>query len=153
MMKTKIVNLSLFFSVLIMTSCHISKPKPNTASGMPGDVYNILSNRCFQCHVGGNAEGDMGFMDNASSLINAGYIVTGDHANSPLYKKITDPAFGAKMPYGGPYLSGAEIQAIADWIDSMALTSSSCVRRDDFSSTVYTFTQVANILKNTNWLA
>jgi hypothetical protein len=44
-------------------------------------------------------------------------IAPGDPANSYLYRKITGTGItGGQMPLGGPYLSGAQISLVRDWI-------------------------------------
>jgi hypothetical protein len=50
----------------------------------------------------------------------------GNSAGSPLYDKISSvtPLHGARMPFGGPYLSNAQITAIKNWIDQGATEKS-----------------------------
>jgi hypothetical protein len=49
-------------------------------------------------------------------------IVPGNAAVSNMYLKTTStPPFGARMPFGGPYLSTAEQLLIRDWINEGAL--------------------------------
>ena len=51
-----------------------------------------------------------------------GPAITPGHADSSnLARKISPvPPFGARMPFGGPYLSDTEIQIITDWINQGA---------------------------------
>lgn len=91
---------------------------------------SIFTPRCAVsgCHVGAGAPEGM----DLSAGLTYGNVVNvasgelpqflrvepGDPVNSYLYMKITGDAriFGARMPFGGPYLSPGEIEAVADWI-------------------------------------
>jgi hypothetical protein len=115
----------IFLLLLSMTACTVRKPK-GALNGYSGDAYQIISNKCFQCHAGGNSEGDLSIIDNANTLISRGYIVPGDALNSTFYQKITTPEFGQRMPFGGPYLSQSDIDTIKTWIDGIPSSASSC---------------------------
>jgi mono/diheme cytochrome c family protein len=57
-------------------------------------------------------------------------VIPGDHASSTLYKMIqpTGPwPGGNRMPLGGPYLSTADLNTIASWIDGLPKQGSSNV--------------------------
>ncbi len=126
---------SILISIILGFSfgCKSYKTKSSVA-GMPGDVYSVLSAKCFACHAGGNEEGDFGTIDNVSLLISNGYISPGSPESSTLYAKITSPISGAKMPFGGPYLSESEVATIYSWIAAMTATSGACVRLDNGQS-------------------
>ena len=48
-------------------------------------------------------------------------VVRGSPCTSILWQKVSPgPPFGARMPFGGPFLSDAQIQSIADWISEGA---------------------------------
>lgn len=121
-------NIIFLFILASFTGCKINKPKA-ALNGYNSDVSTIIANKCYSCHTGGNAEGNLGAIDNANTLIAQGYITPGNPAESVLYQKITTPEFGARMPYGGPYLNASEITAIANWIRGLSQSSSSCVPR------------------------
>ena len=127
-MLWKNINFALFFYLIVFSfiSCSIHEPKGDL-NGYSSDVYSIISSRCFGCHAGGNAEGDLGVIDNANSLISRGYITPGSASGSTLYLKTIAPEFGARMPYGGPYLTDGEIASIANWINGLSTTGYSCI--------------------------
>ncbi len=91
------------------------------------DVQPILiSNGCVGCHSSGNFN-----LTDYQSLINSNgsqygtnLIVIGDPDNSGLVDKIEpSPQSGNRMPTGGPFLTGNEIQTIRAWIQEGALNN------------------------------
>lgn len=107
-------------------SCTI-KDQKGSIGGFNAGTYEIISNKCFSCHSGGNFQGDLGVMDDANALISMGYVIPGSPSTSLLYLKLTNPTFGARMPYGGPYLSDGETNVIKDWIVSLGANTSTCI--------------------------
>lgn len=98
-----------------------------------GQVWSqIISPVCLSCHGPGEGGLVMGqtttsfrtaTVGQASSCGSQAYIVAGDADASYLVKKIEGQAgiCGARMPFGGPYLSPTQINLIRDWIDAGAL--------------------------------
>ena len=59
-------------------------------------------------------------VDKPLAMIDQGYISPGNAAESILFGKISDPPpFGARMPFGGPYLTDTQIGAVKSWINSL----------------------------------
>jgi hypothetical protein len=101
-----------------ITSC--GKFEAKSVAGFSGPVQKIVLDNCASCHAGGNAEGGFGVVDKPSEMINGGYIIPGNAADSLIYKKIsTTPPYGARMPFGGPYLKPSQLEDVSTWINSM----------------------------------
>ncbi len=106
----------------------------STSSGAAGaqvsfknDIVTIFTAHCATCHLNGVKLGGLeltyaGIQKGGSEF--AGSIVKpGDHAHSLLWEKVQPKApwpGGSRMPLGGPYLSDAQVQTIANWIDQGA---------------------------------
>jgi mono/diheme cytochrome c family protein len=94
------------------------------------DVEPIFTAHCSACHMNGVASGGLS-LSSYAGLVKGGNVVPGpvfkpgDHKASVIWQ-ITQPGptppwpGGARMPLGGPYLTPAEIQTIATWIDQGA---------------------------------
>jgi len=89
-------------------------------------IQPIFNNKCTSCHINGGAY--YGGLDLSSydSLMagsnNGAVVITGDHANSVLYNRITLPESDQQfMPKNGSPLSQSDIDLIAQWIDEGAL--------------------------------
>ena len=90
-------------------------------------VAAIFSAHCSACHLNGNQLGGLNLSSYAGlikggSVVPGPVIVPGNHANSVLWKIIqpgTGQPGGNRMPLGGPYLSAADINTIATWIDGL----------------------------------
>lgn len=94
------------------------------------DVQPILDQHCISCH-------NSGFANNNSDLSSYSAIFSGTGAiygnklvvpnfpdSSGLVDKIEpNPDSGGRMPTGGPFLSGDEIQTIRAWINEGALNN------------------------------
>jgi hypothetical protein len=93
-------------------------------------VQPLISNRCAVpgCHGAGSNSGGYSFGSNPShsTVVNASgdhgaIVVPGDASSSNLYLKTTSsPPFGSRMPFGGPFLSTDEQNALRDWINAGA---------------------------------
>jgi cytochrome c553 len=138
----------VLFAILSVTStCGGSSSasgNPNTSAVTFADVYSdTLSGICLPCHAPGGTGNSAGKLDMSTQALaytnlqmRAGgasckasglkLVVAGDAAMSLLVEKVASaqPPCGAQMPYGcggpGPCLSPAQVQEIADWINSGA---------------------------------
>jgi hypothetical protein len=86
------------------------------------DLVPIFQQRgCASCHGG---SGGLTVIPRSALLIGGSHgavVVPRRSAESNLVRKLgANPPFGERMPRGGPPLSAAEIQLIADWIDQGA---------------------------------
>ncbi len=99
-------------------------------------VQPILTERCSDaCHKGATAPRHLA-LDTLEGILaggDGGDVVTAcSPASSMLVQKLSEtPPFGARMPYGGPYLSAAEIGVITRWVDEG--TRASCASADPCS--------------------
>ncbi len=85
------------------------------------DITNIIeSHGCAGCHGGSGGMDITPYASFMTTGIHGPVVVAGD-SNSVVVKKLKGTAgFGARMPYGGPYLTDAEIQVFVQWIMSGA---------------------------------
>ena len=116
-LKNSIVVLSSTIGLfcLMGIGCNFNEPKP--AAGFDEASQEIIFDKCINCHAGGNAEGNLSFIDDSAALVKAGYIVPGEPDQSRIYQKIQeDPQGGDRMPKGGPYLNEGQIASIYNWI-------------------------------------
>jgi hypothetical protein len=78
------------------------------------------SNRCINCHGG---DGGL-YLDSYNTLMTTGAhkpLVEAKDTTSLLIKKLRGTAdFGARMPFGGPYLTESEMRTIIQWINEGA---------------------------------
>ena len=120
-MKTisKIVASALISAVTAFTaSC--SSYEAKEVDGFSGEVQKIIQDNCVTCHSGGAAEGGFGVIANAALLTKNGYIVPGNAPASLIFQKISaSPPYGQRMPYGGPYFTTSQIDAMGAWINSL----------------------------------
>ena len=116
------LNILLLCAVaLTQNSCFVS-----TQNSFVGDeglttgaahLSAMSSNRCFSCHAAwGNYQTDQEWVDGL-----AGEIVPGDAANSDFYKRVIGASGVNVMPPSGEIMSDSEAEAIANWINEMAL--------------------------------
>ena len=94
------------------------------------DIAPLFSSDCSTCHTTGSLGGLTGITtwDNLVSVASVDFpstyelVTPFDSANSYIYMKVIGDAAidGNQMPNGGPYLSTADEQMIADWIDEGA---------------------------------
>jgi hypothetical protein len=90
-----------------------------------GEVQPILEARCYDCHQGGKAKGDLQLDRHAGALkggkADGPAIVPGDAAGSPLIWRVTpDEAGDDIMPPKGDPLSPGEIATLTRWIEEGA---------------------------------
>jgi hypothetical protein len=123
--------LFLLLCVLFVSGCInnsenvVAEPKSDVS--FSDEVRPILVEyRCISCH----SNGSLNFSSYKNLLNSTGSqygtdIVTPEDANaSGLVDKIeANPRFGARMPTGGPFLSGNEIETIRAWINEGALNN------------------------------
>jgi len=89
-----------------LPTCHAAAQPPHDLSLQPADAYANLVN-----HVSNE------------SNHNLDRVLPGDPDNSFLVQKLRgtlEPGEGDRMPRGGPYLDGATLQLITDWITAGA---------------------------------
>jgi hypothetical protein len=109
-------------TLLLMSGCGYYEPKQT--DGFTVGAQKVIFGRCVGCHAGGNSEQGFGYIDKPDLLIANGYIVPGSAETSKLYLKTsTTPPFGARMPFGGPYLYDDERAALAEWINNISTDS------------------------------
>jgi menaquinol-cytochrome c reductase cytochrome b/c subunit len=92
------------------------------------DIVGIFTAHCAACHLNGVSLGGLSLASYASlqkggSEFPGSIVKAGDHAHSLLWEKVQPSApwpGGSRMPLGGPYLSTAQVQTIANWIDQGA---------------------------------
>ena len=94
-----------------------------------GTVQPLLQTNCGGCHAGGTVNGGFNMGSgavNANSILtavanNGAVMQVGLAGSSNVYLKTTDsPPFGARMPFGGPYLTLGNQNLIRDWINQGA---------------------------------
>ncbi|HWE62800.1 MAG TPA: cytochrome c oxidase subunit II [Chloroflexota bacterium] len=102
-------------------------PPPGPPLSFRKDIEPIFQAHCAACHINNNLGGlnlsTYGGLIKGGNVVPGPIITPGNHANSILYKIISPTGpwpGGNRMPLGGPYLSAAEIQTIATWIDQGA---------------------------------
>lgn len=86
----------------------------------------IFNNRCAPCHISQSTNGVR--LNNFNNVINSigdqygeNIVIPFEPDQSPLINKVEpNPDFGVRMPQGGPFLSGVQIQAIRTWIEEGA---------------------------------
>jgi hypothetical protein len=79
--------------------------------------------RLIQSQLGGLILSSYKGLVKGGSATGGSIVKAGDHAESILWQVVQPKApwpGGAQMPLGGPYLSSAELQTIARWIDQGA---------------------------------
>jgi hypothetical protein len=99
-----------------------------TASNLPADrvdyvkdVKPILAARCYSCHGALRQKGELR-VDSAKSLVDAGVVVPGKSAESPLIQHVLglDGASRMPPPSEGEALTRPQIAAIEGWINAGA---------------------------------
>jgi hypothetical protein len=110
---------TVFLGTLIgLYTC--SKYEVKQTGEFSGEVQGIIFGNCVSCHAGGAAEFGFGVVDNPKAMIEQEYIIPGNAAESKIFMKISaNPTYGARMPFGGPYLTPTQIASVAHWINSM----------------------------------
>lgn len=89
-------------------------------AGEPGErvAVAVLAAHCAPCHTGADGEGELGFVTDAPRLIEAGFIVPGSAARSPLLQRVEA---GDMPPAGAPSRpTPAERAALRAWVDGLA---------------------------------
>ncbi|KYG60969.1 hypothetical protein AZI86_18825 [Bdellovibrio bacteriovorus] len=84
-------------------------------------VKTIISNKCMTCHGGTYSPNLSNFT--AASMVSLGQITAGNALSSKLYLRLQGSGGstignGKDMPQGGS-ISASEVQAVADWINSL----------------------------------
>lgn len=117
MMKTW----TCYNSIMMFAALEIGLLLPSNAWGGPSQdpfqdqVAKIFSSRCLSCHNDEDRQGDFS-LQSKSSLLDSGYVLAGDEANSHLLEVITPRAGKAQMPKNAEPLSTAQIAVIRQWI-------------------------------------
>ncbi len=89
------------------------------------DVSTIFTAHCAICHIS-SVSGGLSLASYASLMKGAAtgpVVAAGNHASSVLWQVLqpgTSQPGGSRMPLGGPYLSDAQINTIANWINQGA---------------------------------
>jgi len=91
------------------------------------DIATIFSAHCSACHLNGTTLGGLNLtyagLQKGGSVVPGPAIKPGDHKNSVLWQMVQPGGNwpgGNRMPLGGPYLSDAQVQTIATWLDQGA---------------------------------
>lgn len=78
-----------------------------------GAAYNILSNRCYVCHISDSrGHGGFGGVLSAASMIRTGHVVPYAPERSPVYLRVES----GDMPRVGARLTPTEVASIEAWI-------------------------------------
>jgi mono/diheme cytochrome c family protein len=102
-------------------------PTPAAQLSFSKDIEPIFQAHCAACHISQQLGGL--YLGSYAGLIKGGTVVPGpivkrgNHQASTLWQIIQPNGpwpGGNRMPLGGPYLSAAQIQTIATWIDQGA---------------------------------
>lgn len=104
---------------------------PTAVPGQPAPtispaVAQIFQAHCAACHIAMNSGGlylkSYADLQAGGNAVPGPVVIPGDHAKSILWQIIRPggpwPA-GNRMPLGGPYLSNADVNTIASWIDGL----------------------------------
>src|ERR1700682_3109963 len=79
-------------------------------------ILPIFEARCARCHSGASPQAGLDIRTR-TGLLNGGTtgpaVVSGSAEKSLLYQRVRS----GQMPFGGPPLSGAELELIRNWID------------------------------------
>lgn len=91
------------------------------------NISQIFTSSCGDCHTSAQESGvRLNTYDNVINSVGDQYgtnvVDPGSAQTSPLIDKIasSNPAFGVRMPDGGPYLSNERIEQIRTWINNGA---------------------------------
>lgn len=90
------------------------------------DIQPIFNANCISCHGGQNGVTLSSYdavMESVGQQYQTHIVIPGEPENSPIVDKISNdnPQYGVRMPQDGPpYLSGAEIDLIVQWIEEGA---------------------------------
>jgi menaquinol-cytochrome c reductase cytochrome b/c subunit len=129
-------------TVMFLTWGGFGFPTPNFATtstvavptAVPGQptpsispaVAQIFQAHCAACHIANNLGGlhltSYAALQAGGNVVPGPVVIPGDHAKSTLWQIIRPggPWPGNnRMPLGGPYLSDADINTIASWIDGL----------------------------------
>lgn len=86
------------------------------------DVQPIFTSRCISCHFYLNSGVSHLYLTTPDVIVGGSLAVPYEPDNSFLYLKLTPaPPSGARMPFGGPYLTEAQMTLIRNWIGEGAL--------------------------------
>ena len=101
--------------------------EPKSDVSFSNEVRPILVEYgCISCHSNGalNLSSYETILNSNGSQYGSDIVIPEDANASGLVDKIeADPRFGARMPTGGPFLSGNEIETIRTWINEGALNN------------------------------
>ncbi|HXT36916.1 MAG TPA: cytochrome c oxidase subunit II [Chloroflexota bacterium] len=97
------------------------------AVSFKADIQPIFTAHCAACHIstqlGGLSLASYAGLQKGGTLVPGPVFKAGNHAQSLLWKMVQPGGGypgGNRMPLGGPYLTPAQIQSIASWIDQGA---------------------------------
>jgi hypothetical protein len=96
-------------------------PPADTGISFQANIRPTLQTYCVSCH-GGSGGFFVSTVENIKTTGNhAPNVFEGNGSGSNLVMKLSpSPPFGARMPFGGPYLSVGMIDTIKMWIDQGA---------------------------------
>jgi mono/diheme cytochrome c family protein len=129
-MKTQLLAL-MGLSVLLLSCLNNVEDltgEIQTNVSFSSEVQPILNSRCVSCHSSSVRNGNLdlssyaGLMNSTGSRYGDDIVVDGNADASGLIDAIEpDPDSGIdRMPQGGPYLSGTQIELIKAWINEGA---------------------------------
>ncbi|MCA9245471.1 MAG: hypothetical protein KDA42_00120, partial [Planctomycetales bacterium] len=126
-----------FIAARIAAVAHDAKQGQQSEVDYFGDIRPLLENRCYDCHQGGKAQGDLRLDDHASVLrggeAEGPAVVPGNADESALVARVTSDDDDIRMPPKGDPLSGNEIALLKRWIHGGAVWPQFDVR--DFEPT------------------
>jgi hypothetical protein len=130
------------------------------AADFTRDIEPIFHRKCYACH--GSAQQMNGLrLDDRDAARKGGYsgpaIVPGDAAASRLIERVASAKPAFRMPPGGPALSGPEVAALKEWIDSGAeWPDRAAPARQSRSRALWSFAPVKSPpvpkVRNTSWV-
>lgn len=111
---TTLTQLQASFFTPICSTCHTGTPSATRADGLPG-IQNLTTAANSYAALVNVASLEVGTLKR---------VTPGDAANSYIIQKLEGTAAsGVRMPFGGPYLSPAQIDQFKSWINAGALNN------------------------------
>jgi hypothetical protein len=108
----------IFLAALVLVRLDAAEPE---VVNFEEHVKPILREHCLKCHGEDEQKADLNLQTHASALKGGSggpAVVAGRSSQSLLFKSITDPDDGARMPPKKPMIPQAQITVIQRWIDA-----------------------------------